>query len=163
MKDGTIKLGDLNVSKVCRGEALMFTQTGTPYYASPEVWRDKPYDCKCDIWSLGVVLYEMTTLNPPFKAKDMKALFKKVIKGNYPDIPYHYSDELRTIIGLCLTVNVASRPGAKQLLQTKEVRKKMLLFEDEFENNENIDPNQCRDTLLQTIKIKDSKKDSIFR
>jgi NIMA (never in mitosis gene a)-related kinase len=53
MKDGTVKLGDLNVSKVCHGEGLMFTQTGTPYYASPEVWKDKPYDAKSDIWSLG--------------------------------------------------------------------------------------------------------------
>ncbi|CAI2364770.1 unnamed protein product [Moneuplotes crassus] len=162
MKDGTIKLGDLNVSKVCHGESLMFTQTGTPYYASPEVWRDKPYDYKCDIWSLGCVLYEITTLNPPFKAKDMKTLFKKVVKGHYPDIPYHYSDDLRNIIAMCLRVNMTSRPGASHLLQTKEVTKKMFLFEDECENNENTDPNQSRDTLLQTIKIKNNRKDNIF-
>ena len=76
MKDGNIKLGDFNVSKVCQGEGLMFTQTGTPYYASPEIWKDKPYDSKSDIWSLGWVLYEMTTLSPPFRAKDMKTLYK---------------------------------------------------------------------------------------
>jgi NIMA (never in mitosis gene a)-related kinase len=40
---GTYKLGDLNVSKVNRG-GLAYTQTGTPYYASPEVWRDDPYN-----------------------------------------------------------------------------------------------------------------------
>ena len=39
MKDGTVKLGDLNVSKVSKHKA-MSTQTGTPYYASPEVWKD---------------------------------------------------------------------------------------------------------------------------
>jgi len=54
-KDGTVKLGDMNVSKVAKN-GLLSTQTGTPYYASPEVWRDKPYDCKSDIWSLGCVL-----------------------------------------------------------------------------------------------------------
>lgn len=51
-KDGTVKLGDLNVSKVAK-MGLVYTQTGTPYYASPEVWQDKPYDNRSDIWSLG--------------------------------------------------------------------------------------------------------------
>lgn len=52
-KDGTVKLGDLNVSKVAK-MGLVHTQTGTPYYASPEVWEDKSYDFRSDIWSLGV-------------------------------------------------------------------------------------------------------------
>lgn len=163
MKDGAIKLGDLNVSKVWRGEGLMFTQTGTPYYASPEVWRDKPYDFKCDIWSLGVVLYEMAALCPPFKAKDMKNLFKKVVKGTYPDIPYHYSDELRKMIKLCLRVSVSARPTAVQLLQTKEVQNKMFLLEDNFENSENIAPNQWRDELLQTIKMSKNSTSNIMK
>ena len=50
-----VKLGDLNVSKIAK-MGMMKTQTGTPYYASPEVWRDQPYDYKCDIWSLGCVI-----------------------------------------------------------------------------------------------------------
>jgi NIMA (never in mitosis gene a)-related kinase len=59
------KLGDMNVSKVSK-QGMNRTQTGTPYYASPEVWRDEPYSFKSDIWSLGVVIYEMTSLIPPF-------------------------------------------------------------------------------------------------
>ena len=53
----------------------MQTQTGTPYYASPEVWLDKAYDSKCDIWSLGCVIYELCTGHPPFLAKDMAGLY----------------------------------------------------------------------------------------
>ncbi len=37
------KVGDLNVSKIAK-QGMLYTQTGTPYYASPEVWQDKPYD-----------------------------------------------------------------------------------------------------------------------
>lgn len=59
------------------------TQTGTPYYASPEIWSGKKYDSKSDIWALGCVLYEMATLSPPFKANDMKGLAKKVQYGVY--------------------------------------------------------------------------------
>lgn len=57
---------------------MLHTQTGTPYYASPEVWLDQPYDQKSDIWSLGCVLYEMMAKKPPFKAVSMNDLFKKV-------------------------------------------------------------------------------------
>lgn len=61
-----LKLADFNVSKVVSPNGLLRTQTGTPYYASPEVWMDKPYDFKSDVWSLGCVLYEMAALRPPF-------------------------------------------------------------------------------------------------
>ena len=85
-KSGLVKLGDLNVSKIAKA-GIMNTQTGTPYYASPEVWKDKPYDKSSDIWSLGAVLYEMVALSPPFTARDMKGLYNRVIKGVYPKIP----------------------------------------------------------------------------
>lgn len=92
-KDQTAKLEDLNVSKVTK-KGLDYTQTGTLYYASPEVWRDQPYDAKSDIWSLGCVLYEMITLRPPFRAPDMQSLYKRVLKGVYPKIPSTYSQSL---------------------------------------------------------------------
>ena len=79
-KDGRAKLGDLNVSKIAK-KGLLYTQTGTPYYASPEVWRDLPYDTKSDIWSLGCVVYEAVALKPPFRAQSMEALNQRVQKG----------------------------------------------------------------------------------
>jgi len=77
------------------------------------VWKDKPYNEKSDIWSMGCVFYEMTTLKPPFHAKDMEGLYNKVIrgkipifhlifKGYYPKIPSHYSKDLMNIINVCL-------------------------------------------------------------
>jgi NIMA (never in mitosis gene a)-related kinase len=61
----------MNVSKIVKNGRLAHTQTGTPYYASPEVWNDQPYNEKSDIWSLGCILYEITALRPPFEAKSM--------------------------------------------------------------------------------------------
>jgi NIMA (never in mitosis gene a)-related kinase len=77
---------------------MLYTQTGTPYYASPEVWKDQPYDSKSDIWSLGCVLYEMCTLKPPFRANDMNGLYKKVQAGKYEAIKPTYSKNLSLII-----------------------------------------------------------------
>lgn len=96
-KDGSAKLGDMNVSKVAK-KGLLYTQTGTPYYASPEVWRDQPYDMKSDIWSLGCVLYESITLKPPFRADDMAGLYKEVLKGSYTEIPDCFSKDLSNVV-----------------------------------------------------------------
>ena len=64
--ENIVKVGDLNVSKLASKDGLNYTQAGTPYFASPEVWKDKPYDFKSDIWSLGCIAYEMTALHLPF-------------------------------------------------------------------------------------------------
>jgi len=114
-KDGTVKLGDLNVSKVAKA-GMVYTQTGTPYYASPEVWQDKPYDWKSDMWSLGVVLYEMCTLNPPFTDTSMAGLCKKVMKGLYPSISSKYSKDLSSMIATLLQVSPSKRPSCSQIL-----------------------------------------------
>lgn len=99
--DGVIKLGDLNVSKVAK-KGMLRTQTGTPYYACPEVWKDMPYDNRSDIWSLGCVLYEIVMLQPPFRASTMKGLYTKVLSGKYDPIDSHFSDDLKKMIRSCL-------------------------------------------------------------
>jgi NIMA (never in mitosis gene a)-related kinase len=116
-KNEVAKLGDMNVSKIAKN-GLLYTQTGTPYYASPEVWKDKPYDSKSDIWSLGCVIYEMATLKPPFRAEDMDGLYKKVIKGQYSKVGNGYSEALSNVIKSMLQVNPTNRPNAKQLLRS---------------------------------------------
>ena len=79
------KLGDLNVSKIVK-KGLSYTQTGTPYYASPEVWLDKPYNEKSDIWSAGCVLYEIIMLRPPFQAAGMDQLYQKITRGAFQSL-----------------------------------------------------------------------------
>lgn len=59
-EDGSLKLGDMNVSKkLNRGHCQ--TQIGTPYYMSPEIWNNRPYDASSDIWALGCMVYEVRT------------------------------------------------------------------------------------------------------
>jgi NIMA (never in mitosis gene a)-related kinase len=66
---GVYKLGDLNVSKILANGDLAKTKTGSPLYTCPEVWnKEEGYNEKCDIWSLGVVAYELTSLKVPYEA-----------------------------------------------------------------------------------------------
>jgi serine/threonine protein kinase len=114
-KNDVVKIGDLNVSKVNKN-GLVHTQTGTPYYASPEVWNDKPYDSKSDIWSLGCLLYEMCCLKAPFRGTTMKGVYEKVMKGVYSPIPSFYSTALSNLISNMLSQKPISRPSCDQIL-----------------------------------------------
>ncbi len=147
LRDGTAKLGDLNVSKVAR-RGLGYTQTGTPYYASPEVWKDQPYDNKSDIWSLGCVLYEMITLRPPFRAQNMEGLYNKVIKGQLNKIPERFSNELFEIVKLLIQVNSDLRPSCDDILKNKIIQKRIEYFKSFAGEQDNEDK-----ALLQTIKM----------
>ena len=133
-KGGICKLGDLNVSKVAR-KGLGYTQTGTPYYASPEVWEEKPYDSKSDVWSLGCVMYEMITLRPPFQAKSMEELYKKVMRGIYPKLSSKYSEDLSDVIKLMIQVEAGARPSCEELLKMPMITKRI----EFFNNNKDID------------------------
>ena len=150
--DGSAKIGDLNVSKVAY-KGLGYTQTGTPYYASPEVWRDEPYDIKSDIWSLACVTYEMLALHPPFRAENMEALYNKVIKCQYGKISDRYSSDISEIIKLLLKVKSKDRPTCGQILKHPLVKKRLEYFQAEA-GNENIDIDDMEEgVLLRTIRI----------
>lgn len=143
-KDGKVKLGDLNVSKVAK-EGMNHTQTGTPYYASPEVWKDDPYDTKSDIWSLGCVLYEAAALKPPFQAEDMQSLYKKVVRGVFPPLPNIYSSDFTEVLSCFIIVDPKKRPSAAQILRLPLVNKRVNIRE------ENLDSTSSN--LLGTIKM----------
>ena len=147
MRDGSVKLGDLNVSKVAR-KGMGYTQTGTPYYASPEVWNDKPYDTKSDIWSMGCVLYEMITLRPPFRAQNMEGLYKKVIQGRFNRIPNKFTNDLFKIVQLLLQVSPEKRPSCADILKHPIILKRIDYFK-----NYSGDDNSEDQALLKTILV----------
>jgi len=98
-----IKIGDFGVSKkLINNNIYAYTFVGTPYYLSPEICQNKPYDEKSDVWSLGVVLYELITLNKPFDSESQMGLFMKILKGKPAPInntiKHSYSQKLISLI-----------------------------------------------------------------
>ena len=70
-----VKMGDFGIAKVLNKTAeLANTIVGTPYYLSPEIIENKPYNFKSDIWSLGILLYEMMARKQPFSGANLHIL-----------------------------------------------------------------------------------------
>ena len=151
-KSGYAKLGDLNVSKILKC-GMLHTQTGTPYYSSPEVWSEKPYDQKSDIWSLGCVLYEMCTLKPPFRADTMRELRQKICKGVYQPIPKHFSAELTDLLKQMLNVNPSGRPGIEKIMAIPIIATKVAEISEKIDNKVQSRPPLAHGSLLDTIKM----------
>jgi NIMA (never in mitosis gene a)-related kinase len=116
-ENGIVKIGDFGIAKCleCTWQKAM-TVVGTPYYLSPEIVNNKPYSFKSDIWSLGVLLYEMAALKMPFDANSLPMLSLKIIKGNYNPLPNNFSKDMRNLVAALLVVDVNKRPNINDIL-----------------------------------------------
>uniref|UniRef100_A0A7S3QYD2 non-specific serine/threonine protein kinase n=1 Tax=Dunaliella tertiolecta TaxID=3047 RepID=A0A7S3QYD2_DUNTE len=113
-----IKIGDLGIARALSdGSQFARSLVGTPYYLSPELCEDKPYNEKSDVWATGVVMYECCTGHYPFDAQNEGALIRKILRGQYPPITGPYSSALVQIINLMLTHKYTMRPDTASLLR----------------------------------------------
>ncbi|KAF6095758.1 NIMA related kinase 1 [Phyllostomus discolor] len=128
-KDGTIQLGDFGIARVLNSTVeLARTCIGTPYYLSPEICENKPYNNKSDIWALGCVLYEMCTLKHAFEAGNMKNLVLKIISGSFPPVSLHYSYDLRCLLSQLFKRNPRDRPSVNSILEKGFIAKRIEKF-----------------------------------
>lgn len=79
--------------------------------------ENKPYSAKSDIWSLGCLLYELTTLKHAFEGNSMSALVVNILRGRFSPVPSRFSIHLRSLIRSMLAQNPARRPTADAILK----------------------------------------------
>ncbi|XP_053577005.1 serine/threonine-protein kinase Nek4 isoform X2 [Bombina bombina] len=128
-RSNIIKVGDLGIARILESQYDMAsTLIGTPYYMSPELFSNKPYNYKSDVWALGCCVYEMATLKHAFNAKDMNSLVYRIIEGKLPPMPKEYSSELGELIGTMLSRQPEKRPSVKQILRKPFIKQHISLF-----------------------------------
>ncbi|XP_009948639.1 PREDICTED: STE20-like serine/threonine-protein kinase [Leptosomus discolor] len=123
--EGDIKLADFGVSaKNTRTIQRRDSFIGTPYWMAPEVVmcetsKDRPYDYKADIWSLGITLIEMAQIEPPHHELNPMRVLLKIAKSDPPTLaqPSKWSSDFKDFLKKCLEKNVDARWSATQLLQ----------------------------------------------
>lgn len=86
LTDGSIKLGDFGISKTLSTQTnLAVTACGTPFYFSPELINGKPYREPSDVWALGVLLFELLTLQRPFNGDNIASLAIAITNGKHDE------------------------------------------------------------------------------
>ena len=132
-KDMGIKIGDLGVAKELNQASFAKTLIGTPYYLSPEMCQDMPYNQKSDVWALGCILYELCTFRHPFNATNQGALIIKILNANPEPIFNCYSSQLQYLVNQILEKNYEKRPNCWDLLNNPiivEKAKQFSLYQD---------------------------------
>lgn len=117
-KHQLFKLGDFGLARILSSDTqLAKTNVGTPYYMAPEQVNELPYNEKCDIWSMGCLIYEMAALAPPFEAANQLALAVKIKAGRVARLPEGYSDELNSAVRSMLQLEPPKRPSIEELFK----------------------------------------------
>lgn len=135
MGDDSIRLGDFGVARVLDYTvAKAQTQVGTPYYIAPEILKGRAYTNKADVWSLGILLYEICALDVPIKAANLHDLYKRIMNfRRVPALPRQYSAAVTELVSSMLNVDAAKRPSVADLLAHPAIKgrvEKMLSAEE---------------------------------
>ena len=161
-KNLDIKIGDLGVSKKLIQTNFAKTFIGTPYYLSPEICMEKPYNDKSDIWAIGCILYELCTFNYPFNAKSQGALLLKILSNEPEKIDNnYYSKDLQNMINLLLNKNYELRPSCADILKMKIILDKAKKYNLINDIMNEYDSNNINNNLLnKKISFKGNKKEN---
>ncbi|XP_061910730.1 serine/threonine-protein kinase Nek4 isoform X3 [Entelurus aequoreus] len=128
-KTNIIKVGDLGIARVLENQNDMAsTLIGTPYYMSPELFSNKPYNHKSDVWALGCCVYEMSTLKHAFNAKDMNSLVYRIVGGKLPQMPIKYDPQLGEMIKSMLCKKPEDRPNVNFILRQPYIKRQIAIF-----------------------------------
>jgi serine/threonine protein kinase len=150
-KDQSVVIGDFGVSKMSQ---LAETFVGSGYYLSPELVNGCTYNSKTDVWSLGVLFYELCALQYPFTVNvpSLPALALKIVTGKYTPFPAFVEKPITYLIEAMLNVDPTERPSSKQMMGYEFVK--------ELHDTHNINSVQEEYILNKTAPIVGNTKKS---
>ncbi|NXB46148.1 NEK5 kinase, partial [Leucopsar rothschildi] len=152
------KLGDFGIARQLNSTTeFAHTCVGTPYYLSPEICENRPYNNKTDIWSLGCVLYELCALKHPpvvftilfllfslikFQGNSLHELVLKICRGRFQPVSPNYSYDLRMLISQLFKISPRDRPSINSILRKPFLHKLVLRY---------LPPEVAQEELCHTV------------
>ncbi|CAK7346099.1 unnamed protein product [Dovyalis caffra] len=130
--NGVVKVADFGVARVQDQSGVMTAETGTYRWMAPEVIEHKPYDHKADVFSFGIVLWELLTGKLPYEhLSPLQAAIGVVQKGIRPEIPSHSHPKLVELLERCWQQDPLLRPEFSEILELLQQLDRMVAEERE--------------------------------
>ena len=125
-----VKLGDFGMAKNLENTNQQMTDfAGTPLYFPPEIINGQSYSFKADVWSLGVVFFELANLKVPFYETNFPKLLLRICTKQPPALPEHYSEELKCFILKLLEKDQNKRMSMSEVLEEPYIKNSMKKFD----------------------------------
>lgn len=156
---GQAKLADFGVSvQLQKTVDKRKTVIGTPFWMAPEVIQESEYDCKADIWSLGITLIEMAEGEPPHhEIHPMRAIF--MIPSRPPPVlakPAEWSPDMSAFLTLCLQKSAEMRPSTSKLMEHP-------LVKNEIANFAKTKPKGCSKAIQELVSSNKQNMEEYFQ
>ncbi|GAW81298.1 serine/threonine-protein kinase Nek1 [Plasmodium gonderi] len=133
-EDERAKVGDFGLVKIFEHTEEAHTLCGTIGYMAPEICKNAPYSFPADIWSLGVILYELMSLRHPFKSdnSNMLSMAQKICEDEPDPLPTNYSKDLIHLCHWMLKKNSQDRPTSCDIIATDYLQNEVHLLKSEI-------------------------------
>eukprot|EP01121_Diplochlamys_sp_Union-15-3_P020221 TRINITY_DN7830_c0_g1_i2.p1 TRINITY_DN7830_c0_g1~~TRINITY_DN7830_c0_g1_i2.p1 ORF type:complete len:477 (+),score=61.75 TRINITY_DN7830_c0_g1_i2:96-1526(+) len=115
---GDIKLADFGyAAQLTKDRRNRSTLVGSPYWIAPEIVKHQNYERPVDIWSLGVIAYELAEGYPPYQEKPPTEAIGIISTNGVPPLrqPESWSSDLKNLIYICVKMDPRKRPSAEEL------------------------------------------------
>eukprot|EP00590_Aulacoseira_subarctica_P010550 CAMPEP_0172437842 /NCGR_PEP_ID=MMETSP1064-20121228/72475_1 /TAXON_ID=202472 /ORGANISM="Aulacoseira subarctica , Strain CCAP 1002/5" /LENGTH=635 /DNA_ID=CAMNT_0013186349 /DNA_START=234 /DNA_END=2138 /DNA_ORIENTATION=- len=124
--DGTLKVLDFGLARVVENASPDFDEvydmsgeTGSLRYMSPEVSDNRPYNHKADVYSFGIILWELVTRKKPYEGMSRETFYQRVVRGDErPPIHKKWPKELSQLMKRCWSGTVKDRPNFDEIVVT---------------------------------------------
>ncbi|VWU49418.1 NIMA related kinase 2, putative [Hepatocystis sp. ex Piliocolobus tephrosceles] len=128
------KIGDFGLAKILEQTEQTSTLCGTISYMAPEICKNDSYSFPADIWSVGIILYELLSLKQPFKSKNsnMLSIAQKICEDEPDPLPTKYSSEIINLCHWMMKKNSKERPTAYDVIATNYIQSEVHLFKAEI-------------------------------
>ena len=132
-ENGIVKIGDFGLSRMFEesvSNPVANSLVGTPYYIAPEVWKQERYGKRADLFSIGVMWFEMLTLERPFRGDNIPAVKTAILAGTPPLFPSHLKLHPDTVdlISHLLSADPQQRPSIMEVFMKPLMEHSLRIF-----------------------------------
>jgi serine/threonine protein kinase len=110
-----VKVADFGFARIKEENATM-TRCGTPCWTAPEVIRGEKYNERADVFSFGVIMWQVVTRREPFAGRNFMGVSLDVLEGKRPQIPGDCNEEMRSMLKKCWHGKAAKRPSMEAVV-----------------------------------------------